>query len=305
MKVIHILNLLLFITSCAPSGDLVKSTFQIEKANNLTKSNETKLKNQILERLDRYNFSDVELTVEGDKMTVLSRMDMANEKQVSTFKTLFKSCELGFWNTYRYTDPIIMKFDSSKIQTNNFQNFRELGIGSTQLEVLGVCADETKLDEVLEQLSIKTQELKNLKLVWSKDNDSRFDSYGKKNFRLYMINTKGKNNAVITGNDIKELRSNIDQYSLDWLIDMTLKEKSVPRWTDLTEKAAYDNNRAIAILINDRVFSAPRVNHPIVSPYCSITGNFNETEAKELVTLISNGKLDYTLKLLNQEKIVE
>ena len=47
----------------------------------------------------------------------------------------------------------------------------------------------------------------------------------------------------------------------------------------LTTKAANDNNREVAVVLDDEVASCPRVINPILSGDTQISGNFNVTEA--------------------------
>src|SRR5690606_15337866 len=74
-------------------------------------------------------------------------------------------------------------------------------------------------------------------------------------------------------------------------------------WGQMTTKAAQDNNREIAILLDNEVVSAPRVINAILSGDSQITGNFTVQEAKDLSNILQVGKLPARTKII-QESLV-
>src|SRR5687768_9881171 len=74
-------------------------------------------------------------------------------------------------------------------------------------------------------------------------------------------------------------------------------------WADMTTKAAQDNNREIAIALDDEVVSAPRVNEPITTGDSRISGNFTIQEGQDLANILQIGKLPASTSAV-QESIV-
>lgn len=55
------------------------------------------------------------------------------------------------------------------------------------------------------------------------------------------------------------------------------------------------SNKAIMIILDDQIISAPNVNEPITGGQCEISGNFTQDEAKNLAALIRGGSLPVEL----------
>ena len=74
-------------------------------------------------------------------------------------------------------------------------------------------------------------------------------------------------------------------------------------WGDMTTKAAQDNNREIAIVLDDEVVSAPSVNTPITDGNSSITGNFTVQEGNDLASVLEVGKLPAKTKIISESLV--
>ena len=59
------------------------------------------------------------------------------------------------------------------------------------------------------------------------------------------------------------------------------------------------DNKAIMIILDGQIISAPRVNEPISGGQCSITGGFSQEEASNLAALIRGGALPLELEEIN------
>ncbi len=64
-----------------------------------------------------------------------------------------------------------------------------------------------------------------------------------------------------------------------------------------------DVGKRIAIFLDGQILSAPTVNSPITDGRAIITGQFNLTEAKDLVTRLNAGALPVPIKLIQQENV--
>ena len=73
-------------------------------------------------------------------------------------------------------------------------------------------------------------------------------------------------------------------------------------WLDARGSIKANNgNRAIAIVLDNRVFIAPSVMEPIHGGFSSISGNFTREEAEFLVLRIRLGALNYPLKIVEEQ----
>ena len=61
--------------------------------------------------------------------------------------------------------------------------------------------------------------------------------------------------------------------------------------------------RPIAVTLDNRVYTAPNVNEPIPNGSSQISGNFTEDEAKDLVNVLSAGKLPASAKIVQADVV--
>jgi SecD/SecF fusion protein len=95
--------------------------------------------------------------------------------------------------------------------------------------------------------------------------------------------------------------------SLDYTgnVEVTLRMNAAgaKKWAELTTKAANEGNREIAIVLDDEVVSAPRVNQPITGGNSSITGNYTVDEAVNFASILEVGKLPAGTKIVQEMNV--
>lgn len=106
-------------------------------------------------------------------------------------------------------------------------------------------------------------------------------------------------NVIITGNDIKEAKA---VYSTDPDTRMQVPVVSLELNPDGAKKfataTAENVGKIIAILLDENIISAPRVNEPITEGKCQISGRMTIEEAGDLAMLIRAGALPVEMKTL-------
>lgn len=83
-------------------------------------------------------------------------------------------------------------------------------------------------------------------------------------------------------------------------VDMAMNAEGARIWARLT---ADNINRQIAIVLDDAVYSYPRVNQEISGGRSEITGNFTVQEADDLANVLNSGKLPAPARII-QEAVV-
>ena len=74
-------------------------------------------------------------------------------------------------------------------------------------------------------------------------------------------------------------------------------------WQTMTRNAANEGNKSIAIVLDNRVYSAPRVQNEIAGGQSSITGQFSVEEANDLSNILNSGKIDAPAKIIQEEVV--
>lgn len=107
--------------------------------------------------------------------------------------------------------------------------------------------------------------------------------------------TDAEGNVVLTGKDIKDATSGVDNTSTSgaWEVNFKLTSEGKEAFAKATQANV---GKQIMINLDGKVISAPTVNTPITEGTGSITGDFTSDEAAELAALIRGGALPVELK---------
>lgn len=137
-----------------------------------------------------------------------------------------------------------------------------------------------------------------LKLVWSaKPVD--FDKTGTI-YELHAIKvTEPSGRAPLEGNVITTARDGFTQMGQP-CVTMQMNSDGARRWAQLTKA---NINRAIAIVLDNSVYSAPRVNGEISGGNSEITGNFTIEETKDLANTLNSGKMPTPTRIVQEEVV--
>jgi SecD/SecF fusion protein len=120
-------------------------------------------------------------------------------------------------------------------------------------------------------------------------------------FELYAIKVTERNGrAPIEGDVIVDAKDEFDQQTNRPCVSMSMNSDGARRWAALT-KANVD--RAIAIVLDGYVYSAPTVHGEISGGNSQITGNFTLEDTKDLANVLKSGKMPAPARIV-QEDIV-
>jgi len=103
-------------------------------------------------------------------------------------------------------------------------------------------------------------------------------------YELYMLRSSSNPQApVISNEDIVKTSSGKSNYGSSWNVSIELNSNGSKCFERVTRA---NIGKALAIVIDNKVFSAPNVASEITGGKLDITGNFTEEEARELATII-------------------
>ncbi|MBL4676973.1 MAG: protein translocase subunit SecDF [Mucilaginibacter sp.] len=149
--------------------------------------------------------------------------------------------------------------------------------------------DTAKVNAYLRSADVKAVLPQNLKLLWSVKPEK-----GTKRFTLFAIKLAGASNGpVLTGDAINDARSDVDQMKGGFEVTMYMNSQGAQTWKNVTaEASAGANKKAIAIVLDDNVYSAPNVQNEISGGVSSISGgNFTQEDTKDLANVLKAGRL--------------
>ncbi|MCD8172131.1 MAG: protein translocase subunit SecDF [Alistipes sp.] len=120
-------------------------------------------------------------------------------------------------------------------------------------------------------------------------------------YQLYAIKANTRDGqAPLDGGAITDARPQYSQFGSAAEVHMTMNGDGAGRWARLT---ADNIGSFIAIVLDDYVYSAPRVNQEITGGSSQITGTFTIQEATDLANVLKSGKLPAPARII-QDTVV-
>lgn len=117
---------------------------------------------------------------------------------------------------------------------------------------------------------------------------------------LYALKSNRDGTPRISGDVVSDARADFDQFSKP-AVSMTMNTKGAKEWEKLTGDA-YTNQTGIAIVLDNKVYTAPGVSSgPISGGRSEITGNFTVNETKDISNVLRAGKLPASAEIIQSE----
>jgi protein-export membrane protein SecF/protein-export membrane protein SecD len=155
--------------------------------------------------------------------------------------------------------------------------------------------DTAKVNAYLQRPEVKSILPGNLKLLWAVKPEQKTPEQ----LSLYAIKGSGQDNgAVLTGDVITDATANFDEKNQP-VVGMQMNSEGAHQWKKITAKAA-QNRDAIAIVLDNVVYSAPSVNGEIPNGSSSISGSFTVEDTKDLSNVLKAGRLPTTAKIVEE-----
>ncbi len=200
-------------------------------------------------------------------------------------------------------------FPSNQIQTDQGPLFEVFALNTGGLyspAVIGTARGNQRrlIDTLLARPEVAPL-FKNMKLRWSKDPVKDLETGEETdNYELFALKlNRGSDEPPLTGEHVIDAFSSPDPQTGEVGVSLSMDPVGTRIWGNMTTQAAQDNNREIAILLDDEVVSAPRVNTPITDGRSLISGSFTVQEGKDLANILQIGKLPAETKSI-QESLV-
>ncbi|WP_345947522.1 MULTISPECIES: protein translocase subunit SecDF [unclassified Mucilaginibacter] len=163
--------------------------------------------------------------------------------------------------------------------------------------------DTAKVNSYLNSPDVKAVIPRNMKLLWAaKPNEG-----GTKALSLYAIKLSGaENGPVLSGEVITDAKSDLNQTKGGYEVSMAMNSDGAKTWRRATAEAAGNptdpnDNRSIAIVLDENVVSAPRVDNEIAGGQSSISGNFTQDETKDLANALKAGRLPAPARIVSED----
>ena len=138
-----------------------------------------------------------------------------------------------------------------------------------------------------------------VKLLWGA---KPADGISAKNvFELYALKvTQTNGRAPLEGDVITDAKDEFDQNYGHPSVSMSMNSDGARRWAALTKANV---GKAIAIVLDGVVYSAPRVNGEITGGNSQITGNFTVEDTKDLANTLKSGRMPAPARIVQEDVV--
>ncbi len=142
---------------------------------------------------------------------------------------------------------------------------------------------------------------KDLKLLWAaKSEGPIYQGEKGEQFQLYAIKvTDPSGRAPLEGDVITSASDGYDDLGKPD-VSMQMNAEGTRIWAELTRK---NIDHAIAIVLDDVVYSAPNVNDEINGGNSQITGHFTIEDTKDLANTLNSGKMPAPMRILSSQMV--
>ncbi len=135
-----------------------------------------------------------------------------------------------------------------------------------------------------------------IKLLWAAK-----ATEGTKNiFELHALKvTSSTGRAPLEGDVVVDAKDEFDQFGLP-CVSMSMNNRGARLWANLTKQNV---GKAIAIVLDGSVYSAPRVNGEITGGNSQISGNFTIEDTKDLANTLKSGRMPAPARIVQEEVV--
>ena len=289
------------IVSAGASDDAVRSTLKAQVKDRVDNSATNVLRN----RIDQFGVvsPNIQVLQGKDGQILLELPGVKDHERVRDL--LQRSANLEFYETYR-AEELGNSFNSlinalaADTTVNSAPLVALLSQGAGYGATLGYAADAkamAAIDAVLATPQAKNLLPADLRLRWAVKPSVRTDADGKEynfGFALYALRANG-GKAALDGKAVSDASSNYDPLRGNE-VSMRMNAEGARNWARITGQNV---GKQVAIVLDDKVYSAPNVNGKIDGGQSSITGDFTIEEARDLANVLKSGKMDAKVHIIS------
>ncbi|MEX2595479.1 MAG: protein translocase subunit SecDF [Salibacteraceae bacterium] len=205
------------------------------------------------------------------------------------------SAEMAVMNeNFEKENPLFAKLRPAIFQDPDDGNYYA-GKGPT----VGYAAvtDTGAVNKMLSRRDVKALFPRRMKFVWAAKAYDEKEQF----LQLFAVNVASKDGtAPLEGDAITNARVVSDPMG-NPEISMSMNSEGAKSWKNMTAEASSQTpKKSIAIVLDNLVYSAPRVDGEIAGGQSSISGQFTLNEAEDLANVLKAGKLPAPAKIIEE-----
>ena len=267
-------------------------------------------------RIDQFGVTQPVVQRIGESGSGRILVELPGVKDTDRVKNLLQTtAKLEFWEAVRLDNDIANYFsslsnrlsadlDSTSTQQPLISKMIPSGQGASSIFTVRV-SDTASVNRAIKSAVGKSAlpgNMKNFKFLWG--NKTMRDASGAETdlLPLYAIRGNTKNEPLLDGGVVTSASADrqTQTFGNEVMVSMQMNSQGAQSWFDITKKF---NQKPIAIVLDNLVYSAPNINEPIPGGRSSISGDFTMTEAQDLASVLSAGSLPASAKIIQADVV--
>ena len=289
-------------------------------------------------RIDRFGVTQPNIQRIGESGRIL--IELPGARDIDRVRKLLQStAELQFWEVYTNQDLTqfflsanttlaeilkveegAVELDSAQVKDDEIDDllgevkdsvdfettnplFSKLFVRfpQTQNDISSIIATASVKDTAVIDKYLAMKEVRNLLPTDLKYTKFAWDVKATNDFiNLYALKSNRNDEAPIQGDVISDASQVFDQLGANPEVSMTMNSKGTKQWAKMTSANV---GKFVAVVLDDYVYSAPRVNDAITTGRTSISGQFTIDEAQDLANALKSGKLPAAARIIQSDVV--
>ena len=238
----------------------------------------------------------------GETSTDATKADSVSKPKDATQTTAKPTAKFQIKKDTKTADVAAKSFDAqqeaAKKQHPLLSIFQPTGGQSLSLVGYAHVRDTAAIDKIIHSEIAKEIIPSDMKLLWSA---KPADGLNNKNvYELHAIKvTSATGRAPLEGDVVTDAKDEFDQMGRP-CVSMSMNSEGARLWAQLTKN---NIGKAIAIVLDGVVYSAPRVSNEIDGGNSQISGNFTIEETKDLTNTLKSGRMPAPARIVQEEVV--
>ena len=238
----------------------------------------------------------------GETSTDATKADSVSKPKDATQTTAKPAAKFQIKKDTKTADVAAKSFDAqqeaAKKQHPLLSIFQPTGGQSLSLVGYAHVRDTAAIDKIIHSEIAKEIIPSDMKLLWSA---KPADGLNNKNvYELHAIKvTSATGRAPLEGDVVTDAKDEFDQMGRP-CVSMSMNSEGARLWAQLTKN---NIGKAIAIVLDGVVYSAPRVSNEIDGGNSRISGNFTIEDTKDLTNTLKSGRMPAPARIVQEEVV--
>ena len=264
-------------------------------------------------RIDQFGVTQPVVQRVGESGSGRILVELPGVKDTDRVKNLLQStAKLEFWEAVRLDQDIVNYFSalSNRLGTEDslatplIAKMLPAQQGGSHIFYVNL-ADTASVGRAMRSDVAKSMlpgNMKNFNFLWG--NKTIRDDNGLESdlLPLYAIRSNATNEPLLDGGVVTSASADrqTQTFGNEVQVSMQMNSQGAQNWYEITKKF---NQKPIAIVLDDLVYSAPNINEPIPGGRSSISGDFTMNEAQDLASVLSAGSLPASAKIIQADVV--